>query len=103
MSHLSSGLHEKGDFQMPLDSDKDHAYNKRPYSFPSKEMPFRAVELPWTKMSSASKKTRLSGLGAGVDRALSVDLFAEFHLGESYAGVYEAQGPNNESKAFLFQ
>ncbi|CAL8386098.1 unnamed protein product [Boreogadus saida] len=43
------------------------------------------------------------GLGAGVDRALSVDLFAEFHLGESYAGVYEAQGPNNESKAFLFQ
>ncbi|CAL8323174.1 unnamed protein product [Lota lota] len=42
-------------------------------------------------------------LGLGVDRALSVDLFAEFHLGESYAGVYEAQGPNNESKAFLFQ
>ena len=24
--------------QMPLDSDEDHAYNKRPYSFPSKEM-----------------------------------------------------------------
>ncbi|CAL8254847.1 unnamed protein product [Boreogadus saida] len=23
---------------MPLDSDEDHAYNKRPYSFPSKEM-----------------------------------------------------------------
>ena len=44
---FSSGkpLHIKHDgaimmfgLQMPLDSDKDHAYNKRPYSFPSKEM-----------------------------------------------------------------
>ncbi|CAL8281962.1 unnamed protein product [Gadus morhua 'NCC'] len=23
---------------IPLNSDEDHAYNKRPYSFPSKEM-----------------------------------------------------------------
>ena len=44
---FSSGkpLHIKHDgaimmfgLQMPLDSDEDHAYNKRPYSFPSKEM-----------------------------------------------------------------
>ena len=44
---FSSGkpLHIKHDgaimmfgLQMPLDSDEDHAYNKWPYSFPSKEM-----------------------------------------------------------------
>ncbi|KAM4614966.1 protein kinase C-binding protein NELL2-like [Polymixia lowei] len=39
----------------------------------------------------------------GVDPALHLNLFEELNLGESYAGVSQAQGFHNESKAFLFQ
>lgn len=44
-----------------------------------------------------------SGRVLGTSPDLRTDLLQEFHLGESYAGVFQVQGFHNDSEAFLFQ
>lgn len=41
--------------------------------------------------------------GFGVDPALHVDIFQEFDLVRSSAGVSQVQGFHNESRAYLFE
>lgn len=41
--------------------------------------------------------------GFGVDPALHVDVFQEFDLVRSSAGVSQVQGFHNESRAYLFE